>query len=123
MTKRRPSLMPHHLTYRGHWLYAMGLTGGWIKVGCTSRPRVRLQQHRTSHGEALEWFHLGPLVGDKYDALYAERQVVDGLAERFRRFGTNEVFETADKGAVLTLMREVVGRLRDEASADETCAA
>lgn len=104
MSRLKPCMFPR---CDGQWLYAIGLSDGRIKVGHTSRPRSRAQQHRTAFGATIVWAHLGPRV---YAACHAahgvERRVIEVLAKCGTRIGRTEFFRDIDKATVLSVMRE-----------------
>lgn len=52
-----PSGMAEEHRSGGHWLYAIGLPDGRVKIGKTSRPRARFVQHAATYGVPL-WVHL-----------------------------------------------------------------
>lgn len=59
-----------------YWLYAVGFTGGVVKIGRTAQPRHRLGTHWTNAKGAVEWVHLFG-SGSRHWAYVAESQACE----------------------------------------------
>jgi len=97
----------------GHWLYAVGLQDGRIKIGRTGKPRERFSQHRKTYGDAIAWVHLGPRIHQqRFAAHMVERRAIEALAEIGVRIARTEVFLEVDKATALRVLRDAITQER-----------
>jgi hypothetical protein len=91
------------------YLYAIGFSGDFVKVGVTSRPRGRFREHYRAAKGDVKWMHLfgGPLGYSL--ARLSEREAVKALSVLGVRVNHGEWFRcSADKLTVLRVVRQAI---------------
>lgn len=97
------------------WLYLIGRSETEVKIGITSRPKARLQQHRL-YGHVVLWCHYSA-SGSREQMFAMERACVDGFRRAgFQRGNRSEEFQGITKGQAIRLVRETVAYMRPRMS-------
>lgn len=99
------------------YIYAIGFSGGVVKVGQTTQPRDRLAAHwKTANGE-VEWMHLFESMSSQ-TARHVEwgaAKALGGVAKQIHK--SEWFFSSATKAEIIAVIRPLIAKSKAEVRA------